>query len=237
MKNLFFGQKVKIVDKEKTVLYIYEHPLFVRLTHWLNALSLAILIMSGLEIFSAFPSFAEKIPQVNLINIPSVFRLGGWLGGAIQWHFTFMWVFIITGIFYLFLCFFTGYWKTIFFLPKDIKGLLPMIKHYFFFKPKPPQIETYNALQKFAYTIVVILGIFSIITGILLYKPIQFSFIVYLLGGFKLVRLWHFLTMCFFLFFITGHIIMVILHGWGNFLSIIIGWKKNIENTDISKDS
>lgn len=229
----FLELVVKTTDKtnkEKTILYSYEHPLFVRLTHWLNAISLIVLIMSGLEIFAAFPSFGEKIPQKDLIAIPSMLRLGGWLGAAIQWHFTFMWIFIITGLAYLFLSFASGYWKKVVFSPKDIKGLLPMIKHYFFFKPKPQQTQPYNALQKLAYTLVIILGIFSTITGILLYKPAQFSFFVFLLGGFKFVRIWHFLSMLAFLFFLAGHIVMVILHGWSNFLSIIVGWKKNSEH-------
>lgn len=223
----FSQQILKTVNKGKTLFYTYEHPLFVRLTHWLNALSLIILIMSGLEIFSAFPSFGEKIPQKDLISIPNVLRMGGWLGGAIQWHFTFMWIFIITGIIYLFLSFVTGYWKKVTFSPKDIKDLLPMIKYYFFFKPKPQQTQPYNALQKLAYTLVIVLGICSTITGILLYKPVQFSFTIYLFGGFNLVRFWHFASMCFFLLFIVGHIVMVILHGWNNFLSILVGWKQN----------
>lgn len=227
MKFLFSERIIKTVNKDKMVLYAYEHPLFVRLTHWLNTVSLIILVMSGLEIFSAFPSFGEKIPQTDLVSIPNVVRMGGWLGGAIQWHFTFMWIFIITGLAYIFLCFLTGYWKNVFFLPKDIKDLLPMIKHYFFFKPKPQQTQPYNALQKLAYTLVIVLGVFAIVTGILLYKPVQFSFIVYLFGGFKLVRFWHFTSMCGFLLFIVGHIVMVILHGWNNFLSILVGWKQN----------
>ncbi len=233
MKSLFSEQIIKIVNKGKTILYAYEHPLFVRLTHWINGVSLIILIMSGLEIFSAFPSFGEKIPQTDLVAIPAVFRMGGWLGGAIQWHFTFMWIFIATGVIYLFFGFLTGYYKKVLFSRKDIKDLLPMIKHYFLFKPKPKQTQSYNALQKLAYTLVIVLAVTSTITGILLYKPVQFSFIVYLCGGFKLVRLWHFIAMCGFLFFIIGHIVMVILHGWSNFLSIFVGWKQNPEHINL----
>lgn len=227
MKFFFSERIVKTFNKDKIVFYVYEHPLFVRLTHWVTALSLVILTMSGLEIFSSFPSFGDKTPQTNLINIPNLFRLGGWLGGSLQWHFSFMWVFIGTGVIYLFLGFLTGYWKKVFFSPKDIKGLLPMIKHYFLFKPKPEQTQAYNALQKLAYTTVILLGIISVITGILLYKPVQLSPIVYLFGGFGLVRLWHFIAMCGFLLFIVGHLVMVVLHGWNNFASIIFGWKQN----------
>ncbi len=234
MKN-FFLQTIKTVDKDKTTVYAYQHPIIVRLSHWFNAVALLVLIMSGLEIFSAFPSFGEKVPQENLVNIPMVFRMGGWLGGAIQWHFTFMWVFIITGLVYLSFCLTTGYWKQVFFLKKDINGLLPMLKHYFLFRPKPEPTQAYNALQKLAYTITIGLGLIAVLTGFLLYKPVQLGVFVFLLGGFQSVRFFHFVTMCGFLFFIAGHFIMVVLHGWNNFLSIIIGWRKNPDYINLTK--
>ena len=69
---------------------VYEHPFVVRLCHWLNAISLFVMVGSGLQIFRAFPSFGAKIPQKDLLNWPKAFALGGWLGGALQWHLTFM---------------------------------------------------------------------------------------------------------------------------------------------------
>src|SRR5205814_3681855 len=71
-----------------TVLAAYEHPWAVRFTHWMNAASIFVLATSGLQIFRAFPSFGPKIPQDNFMNVPKTFTLGGWLGGALQWHFT-----------------------------------------------------------------------------------------------------------------------------------------------------
>ena len=82
---------------------VYEHPFIVRLCHWVNAVALFVLIGSGLQIFKAFPSFGAKIPQHNLINWPKSLTLGGWLGGALQWHLTFMWIYIVSGVVY------TGY--------------------------------------------------------------------------------------------------------------------------------
>src|SRR6266566_9004218 len=64
----------------------YEHPLPIRITHWLNAISLFVLVASGLRIFRAFPSFGPKIPEKVLLDIPKSLTLGGWLGGALQWH-------------------------------------------------------------------------------------------------------------------------------------------------------
>src|ERR1700690_3515420 len=115
----------------------YEHPLPIRLTHWVNAISLFVMVASGLRIFRAFPSFGPKIPQQDLIDIPKALTLGGWLGGALQWHFTFMWIFAASGIVYLTYQLLSGHYRTVLFTPKDIRGVWPMVRHYFLFGPKP----------------------------------------------------------------------------------------------------
>ena len=79
---------------------VYEHPLIVRLCHWVNAIALFVMVGSGLQIFRAFPSFGAKIPQKDLLHWPKAFAIGGWLGGALQWHLTFMWIYIATGVIY-----------------------------------------------------------------------------------------------------------------------------------------
>ena len=80
---------------------VYEHPFIVRLCHWVNAVSLFVLIGSGLQIFRAFSSFGAKIPQKDLIHWPKAFAIGGWLGGALQWHLTFVWIYIASGLLYV----------------------------------------------------------------------------------------------------------------------------------------
>ncbi|MEW6732513.1 MAG: cytochrome b/b6 domain-containing protein, partial [Acidobacteriota bacterium] len=91
------GIKLKTIVCENNIsreVYIYEHPWLIRLTHWLSAIALFILFASGLEIFSAFPSFGDKVPQDNFFEPSSVLRLGGWLGGALQWHYSAAWIFL-----------------------------------------------------------------------------------------------------------------------------------------------
>src|SRR5713101_5889158 len=166
---------------------VYEHPFIVRLCHWVNAISLFVLVGSGLQIFRAFPSFGAKILQHNLIHWPKSFAIGGWLGG----------------------------WS--------------MVRHYFFFGPKPPVKEAYNPLQKHAYTSAIWLGVLSVLTGIAIWKPVQFSWLAWMMGGFHYARLWHFLTMWAILAFVFGHLVMVVLHGWNNFVSMLTGWKKDPE--------
>lgn len=209
---------------------VYEHPWAVRFCHWANAVSMSVMAMSGLQIFSAFPSFGAKIPQVDLIErIPEAVRLGGWLGGALQWHFTFMWVFAATALLYVVSQIVSGHFRTVLFTPRDLPGVWPMARHYFLFGPKPPATGQYNPLQKLAYTSTIGFGALSLVTGLVMYKPVQFSALGWLLGGYHTARLLHFLAMCGVLAFIPGHLIMVALHGWDNFLSMITGWKRHPE--------
>ena len=90
--------RTKGEETETVARAVYEHPLPVRLCHWANAISLFVMVGSGLQIFRAFPSFGAKIPQKDLLNWPKSFATGGWLGGALQWHLTFMWIYIVTGM-------------------------------------------------------------------------------------------------------------------------------------------
>lgn len=200
-----------------------EHPYIVRMCHWIGALAVVLLIMSGLEIFAAFPSFGEKVPQVDLIVPPAAVRLGGWLGGALQWHLTFAWLLVTSGVVYLVYQIVSGNIWQVCFARHDVRGVWPMARHYFLFGPKPPQHETYNPLQKLAYTSVIGFGVVLAVTGAALYKPVQLSWLVSLLGGFRLTRVWHFAAMCGLLAFIPGHLVMVALHGWRNFSSMWTG--------------
>ena len=207
----------------------YEHPWVVRFAHWVGAVAVIVLIMSGLQVFRAFPSFGPKIPQNNFWIPPREVALGGWLGGALQWHFTFMWLFIGSGLLYVIYQAVSGHWRQVVFRPRDIKGVWPMARYYFFFGKKPPVEEAYNPLQKLAYTATIFFGLLSTLTGLVLFKPVQFWWLTAMFGGFHLTRIWHFISMCAFVAFIPGHIIMVALHGWNNFYSMLTGWKKGPE--------
>jgi Ni/Fe-hydrogenase b-type cytochrome subunit len=223
--------KSEDVDDEPILIgrAVYEHPLVVRLCHWVNVVALFVMVGSGLQIFRAFPSFGAKIPQKDLLHWPKAFAIGGWLGGALQWHLTFMWIYIATGLLYLGYQIFSGNYRQVLFTHRDIPGVWPMVKHYFFFGPKPPVREAYNPLQKHAYTTAIGLGVLSVLTGLAVWKPVQFSWLAWMMGGFHYARIWHFAVMWAILFFVLGHLVMVILHGWNNFVSMLTGWKKDPE--------
>jgi thiosulfate reductase cytochrome b subunit len=219
----------EVIDGQTRRRQAREHPWLVRLAHWLNAFTLVVMIASGLEIFAAFPAFGDKAPGVDLVEVPASVRLGGWLGGGLQWHLTFMWLFLATGIVYGAHLIASGRWRQVVLLPRDVPGLWPMARHYFLFGPRPAPTEPYNPLQKLAYTATLALGAAAAVTGWLLWKPVQLAPLVELCGGFGMVRLWHFLTMCGLVAFIPGHLVMVALHGWNNFRSMLTGWKADPE--------
>jgi thiosulfate reductase cytochrome b subunit len=206
---------------------VQEHSWLVRFTHWLNAISLVVMTMSGLQIYMAFPSFGTKVPQESFLHFPEAMRLGGWLGGALQWHLTFAWMFTLTGITYVSYLIISGKWRRVILRFEEYSGVWPMVRHYLLFKSRPEQLEPYNPLQKLAYTSTIVFGVVVVITGILLFQPTQLALPVKLLGGFAMIRIYHFAAMIGFLLFVPGHLLMVALHGWSNFYSMMTGWKRD----------
>jgi Ni/Fe-hydrogenase b-type cytochrome subunit len=202
-----------------------EHPAVVRLCHWTAALAIVVLAMSGLEIFAAFPTFGDKIPQRDLFTPPSAMRLGGWLGGALQWHLAFAWLLIGAGVAYGSYQAISGNYRQVLFAREDIPGVRPMVRHYVFRDSKPPQHASYNPLQKLAYTTALVLGAVLLTTGLALYQPVQLAWLVDALGGFRATRTWHFAATAGLLAFIPGHLLMVAGHGWANFASMWTGSK------------
>ena len=117
---------------------VYEHPWAVRMCHWTNAVAITVLALSGLRIFNAFPNFGPKIPEHDLIEVvPQAITIGGWLGGALQWHFTFMWIFAAGGMFYVLSQLASGHYETVLFTKRDVSGVWPMARYYFFSGRKP----------------------------------------------------------------------------------------------------
>lgn len=223
-------REIELVDDDgKPVRAVVEHPYAVRLAHWAIAIALPVLAMSGLQIFRAFPSFGAKIPQRDLLDVPMLFTLGGWLGGAIQWHFTFMWLFLGAGAVYLAYQLVSGNWRQVLFVPRDFSGVVPMLRHYLRGHEKPVYSGAYNPLQKLAYTVVLALGALAALSGLALWRPAQLSLLVTLFGGFQGVRIAHFLAMCGLVAFVPGHLLMVALAGWSNARSMATGFKVDRE--------
>jgi len=198
----------------------FQHPLIIRLTHWINFLSLGIMVLSGLRIYNASPLFDFKIP--------ADLTLGGWLAGGRQWHFFGMWLFTVNGVVYVLYNLFSYHGrKTTLFRFSDIMGVFPMIAYYLRIRKEHPSKDKYNALQKLAYSTVPLVALCAVGSGLAIYWPVQFSRITELFGGYESARLVHFLSMAALVLFFFGHLVMVAIAGWSNFFSMITGWKKH----------
>jgi len=198
----------------------YQHPFVIRLTHWVNVIALGIMVTSGLRIYNASPLFG--------FTIPDLFILGGWLAGARQWHFFGMWLFFLNGAVWVLYNIMTRHGRrTTIFTGSDVSGIVPMVQYYLGIRKQHPPGSKYNALQKLAYTLISVVALGSILSGMAIYWPVQFRAVASAFGNYDTARIWHFGFMVALILFFLGHLFMVVLAGWSNFLSMITGWKKS----------
>lgn len=178
------------------------HPLWLRLCHWLNALAMLIMVSSGWRIYNASPLFN--------FSFPNELTLGGWLGGALQWHFAGMWLFGINGVIYLLVNIFSGRLKRKFW-PLSPRELISDFISALRGKLAHNDLSHYNTVQKMAYLFVMIDGIILVCSGFVVWKSVQFPLLRELLGGYESARLIHFFAMSGMVGFIVIHLIMVAL--------------------------
>lgn len=198
-----------------------DHSYFTRFGHWLAAIAIPVLGLSGIQILRAFPSFGDKVPPSLVLPLPDLLPgLGGWLGGALAWHMSFAWLFLFAVLFQ-FLDLLRGGYRRVWLSRLEWAGIRPMARHYFFRGPKPVVAELYNPLQKFAYLSMIALEIVAIATGWVLLQPAQLG--LQPVWARQLVRAVHFAALLGFVSFLPGHLIMVILAGRRPILSMVTG--------------
>ena len=209
---------------------VKRHHGLVRLTHWLIAILLVGMIARGLQIYAAFPQFGPRGAPYPLPNpfagdsFPEWARLGGWLAGGLNWHFALAWPFVITGLIYLCFLAFSGEWRSLLFRPRDVRPAIDMQLYYLRLRPEHPPQGKHNALQKAAYTGIVVLGAISVLSGFAIYKPVQLSWLTALFGGYELTRYWHFVTVWIFVGFTLLHVALVLLVDPASLRAMITGW-------------
>jgi len=178
------------------------HPGWLRVTHWINVVAVTILVTSGWRIYDASPVFKFKIP-------PDI-TLGGWLGGALQWHFFAMWLLLANGLLYLLLNIFSGRLLHKYFpiRPADVvHDLFAALKG----KLVHEDPAHYNSLQKLAYLFVMVVSTVVIMSGLVLWKSVQFPHLRVLMGGYDNARIVHFFCMAGLVAFVAVHLTMVAL--------------------------
>lgn len=178
------------------------HPWWLRFIHWANAAAVVVLILSGWRIYNATGFMGFKFHND--------LTLGGWLGGAIQWHFAAMWVLFASVALYLVMSFATRRWSRQYF-PLTLKNLVDDVKQFVRGKLGHKDISVYNAIQKAAYLFAMIDLIVLIISGFVLWKPVQLSWLGVLVGGYEGARRVHFFAMAGICVFIVVHVVMAVL--------------------------
>lgn len=178
------------------------HPLWFRCVHWANALAVLILIVSGWRIFNAAPLFD--------FTFPKSLTIGGWLGGALQWHFAAMWLFGFNGLLYLVLNLLSGRGRRKL-LPLSPRGVLADALSALKGHLSHADPTQYNQVQKLAYLAVVLDAVLLVLSGLVLWKSVQFPLLRTLLGGYDTARWVHFGAMGFMVAFIAVHLLMVML--------------------------
>ena len=209
---------------------IKKHPLAIRWFHWINFPVLAVMIWSGLLIYWANDVYRLGWSDRTVLKFfPDSFykalHIPFRLAEGMSFHFVFMWLFALNGFVYVLFLIFSGEWRLILPNKKSLKESFKVVLHDLHIRRGlPPQIK-YNAAQRIAYTGVIIMGLGSLLTGLAIYKPVQFNFLCRLLGGYEWARAEHFiLTILFTLFFVV-HVVQVILTGWNNFRGMVAGFE------------
>ena len=178
------------------------HPLYVRITHWINALAVIVMIMSGWQIYNASPLYP--------FTFPSSLTLGGWLAGGLLWHFAAMWLFVANGLVYLAVGLASGHLR---------RRLLP-IRPGEFVRDLAAALtgrlghadaSAYNAVQKALYLGVLLAGVAIVASGLALWKPVQLRELAALFGGYEGARYVHFFAMAAIVLFLIVHVVMALI--------------------------
>lgn len=206
---------IRVPRDERSPSRLYIHPLIIRIWHWLNAAAIIVMIMSGWRIYNASPLFDFRFP--NQIT------LGGWLAGALQWHFAAMWLLVINLLIYLAYGFASGRFRRMLIPvhPASVaKDLLLAARGRLEHSP-----GRYNAVQRLAYLTVLAAIVITILSGLAMWKPVQMRELAALMGGYEGARIVHFAGMSVIVAFIVVHVALVVVVP-STLWTMIVGWAR-----------
>jgi thiosulfate reductase cytochrome b subunit len=208
---------------------VKRHHWIVRVAHWSSFLLVFGMIASGLQIYRAYPRFGDRggpnYPNpFDGVAFPEWSRLGGWLAGGLNWHFLLMWPLIVVGLGYLGYMAVSGEWRKLVFRPSDLRPAIEMQKYYLRLRRDHPPQGKHNALQKFAYTLIIGLGALSVLSGFAMWKPVQLWWLTEAFGGFQTARYIHFWAVWLFVGFTLVHVALVFLVDPASLRAMLTGW-------------
>ena len=193
---------MEAVQQTRAVDWVRVHPLVVRVTHWINAVAVLIMVTSGWRIYNASPLFDFRFP--------ADLTLGGWLAGALQWHFAAMWLFALNGLVYVVYGIVSGHFRRKL-LPIAPRAILRDVRQALRGKLAHDDLSVYNAAQRAAYLAIIVALAVLILSGLAIWKPVQLQGLAGLMGGYEGARLLHFFAMALMVVIVLVHILMVIL--------------------------
>ena len=208
-----------------------KHPLAIRWFHWINFPILAVMVWSGLLIYWANPVYRIGVGKHTLLKMTVAEKtyekanLAFRLAEGLTLHFFFMWFFAINGILYVLYTIFSGEWRDLVPDRRSWKEAILVALHDLHLRKEAPPQRKYNAAQRISYTAIVVMGLGSLLTGLAIYKPVQFGWLTLLFGGYQMARFFHFwITVGYVVFFVV-HIAQVIKTGWNNFRAMVMGYE------------
>ena len=177
-------------------------PAWVRVAHWINAVAMILMIMSGWQIYNASPLFAFKFAKS--------ITLGDWLAGALLWHFAAMWLLMVNGLVYVTLGFATGRFRNKL-LPITPAGVITDTKAALTGKLSHDDLTRYNYVQKLLYAGIIVIGVLIVLSGLSIWKPVQLQWLAALFGGYEVARYVHFFCMAAIVAFLIVHVALAVL--------------------------
>ena len=179
------------------------HPRWVRVTHWINALAMLLMIGSGWQIYDASPLF-------SFIYFPRHLALGEWLAGALLWHFAAMWLLVVNGIVYVTLGIATGRFRRKL-LPIRFGDVMRDLSAALRGRLAHDDLAVYNAVQRLLYLGVIVAGVVIVLSGLSIWKPVQLKWLTAFFGGYNAARYVHFFAMASIVGFLTIHIVLALI--------------------------
>jgi thiosulfate reductase cytochrome b subunit len=206
-----------------------KHPLAIRWFHWINFPLLALMVWSGLLIYWAYPAYRIGIGDFTLVKMNldqttwRALKVNNRLAEGMALHFFFMWLFAVNGVLYVLYTLVSGEWRELLPNRHTLRDAWNVMLHDLRIRKEPLPRTKFNGAQQLAYTGVILMGLGSLLTGLAIYKPVQFAWLTTLFGGYPMARFLHFwLTVGYVVFFLV-HVAQVVRAGWNNFRAMVIG--------------